>query len=103
MKICVVGSGSWGTALAKVSADAGHDVCILCRKEDVASFINANHKNPDYLSDSVLPDSVSASADPSVAFDNASACLFVTPSKYLRSMAESICAFVSSDLPNFFF
>ena len=54
MRIAVIGAGSWGTALAQVLAGNGHDVGLWARKPEVAAAINADHRNPRYLSDVVL-------------------------------------------------
>ena len=48
-RACVVGAGAWGTALAKVLTDAGHDVRIWSYEAEVADAINERHENP-YLS-----------------------------------------------------
>ena len=46
----VMGAGAWGTALAKVLADAGgSEVRLWARRSEVADEINATRHNPDYL------------------------------------------------------
>ena len=50
MRVAVIGAGSWGTALALVLAEAGHDVMLWARTAEVARAINAEHRNPRYLS-----------------------------------------------------
>ncbi len=99
MKVCVVGDGSWGTALASVLADAEHDVCILCRRDSMAESINASHHNAEYLKDARLPDNIWATCNYDEAFDHADACVFVTPSKYLRSTALLLKDHISDSLP----
>jgi glycerol-3-phosphate dehydrogenase (NAD(P)+) len=46
----VIGAGSFGTCLAILAARA-HDVKIWSRRDDVASAINRDRRNPRYLSD----------------------------------------------------
>ena len=48
-RVAVLGAGSWGTAFAKVLADAGRDVIIWARREEVAENIRRERRNPDYL------------------------------------------------------
>ena len=54
-RIAVMGAGSWGTAVGKVLADAGSEVVMWARREEVAADINGAHCNPTYLPDIVLP------------------------------------------------
>ena len=52
--VAVMGAGSWGTTLAKVFADAGNDVRLWARREELANTINTRHENPDYLPELLL-------------------------------------------------
>ncbi|WP_435810347.1 hypothetical protein [Streptomyces mirabilis] len=54
----MLSAGSWGTAMAKVFADAGSDVTIHARRPEVVAEINVRHQNARYL-----PDSGSGTAD----------------------------------------
>ncbi|MCS4534803.1 NAD(P)H-dependent glycerol-3-phosphate dehydrogenase [Corynebacterium sp. HS2168-gen11] len=85
MKIAVMGAGSWGTTLAKVCADAGNSVSLWARRPEVASFINSHHRNPDYLSDIQLPDSIVATASAAEALDGVDTVVLAVPSQTLRS------------------
>ena len=44
-KVAVFGAGSWGTAFSIVLADAGNDVTIWARREEVAAAINETRRN----------------------------------------------------------
>jgi glycerol-3-phosphate dehydrogenase (NAD(P)+) len=83
-RVAVLGAGSWGTAFAKVLADAGRDVIIWARREEVADSIRRNRRNPDYLPQAVLPDEISATSDPLVALDGADMIAIAVPSQTLR-------------------
>ena len=45
-KICVLGAGSYGTAMAFVSAQQGHDVSLWMRREEVAKKIRETGFHP---------------------------------------------------------
>ena len=45
MKVTVLGTGSWGTALAKVLAENNHEVLIWGRDKRVVEEINQGHTN----------------------------------------------------------
>ena len=49
MKIFVIGSGSWGSALAQICVDNGHDVLIYGNCADEINEINATHTNSKYF------------------------------------------------------
>ena len=94
MKVAVIGAGSWGTALAQVAARNGHEVRLWARREEVAQAINETHRNPDYLRDADLLETVVAVSAVDEALDSCDAVLVVTPSKYVRDTARMIAPFV---------
>jgi len=99
MDIAVVGAGSWGTALAQILAEGGHDVRLWARREQLARAINDSHRNPDYLSDAVLSKRIFATGDMADALANAAAAVVVTPSKFVRATAQSMLGLVGYDVP----
>ncbi len=84
-RAAVLGSGSWGTAFAKVLADAGTDVVLWSRRAQVAAAITADRRNPDYLPDLVLPDGVRATAVAAEAIAGADLVVLAVPSQTLRA------------------
>jgi len=83
-KVAVFGAGSWGTAFSIVLADAGNEVKIWGRREEVCATINERHQNTDYLSGIDLPRAVSATHDPEEAAAGAEAVFLVVPSQTFR-------------------
>jgi glycerol-3-phosphate dehydrogenase (NAD(P)+) len=81
----VLGAGTWGTAFAKVLADAGSDVTLWARRPELAETINREHENPDYLPGIALPESLCATHDAAAALGGADLVAFAIPSQTLRT------------------
>lgn len=84
----VMGAGAWGTALAKVLAEAGSEVRLWARRAEVADEINATHANTPYLPGIELPGAIRATTDPAEALDGLTTVLLAVPSQSLRSNLE---------------
>ena len=82
-----MGAGAWGTALAKVLADAGNNVTLWTRRPELADEINRTHRNAGYL-DAALPESVRATGDYAEALADACTVLLAVPSQTLRPNLE---------------
>lgn len=82
--IAVMGAGSWGTAFALVLADAGNDVRMWGRRDELCRAINDTHENPDYLPGIELPEAISASSDPAEVLAGAEVVVLAVPSQQLR-------------------
>jgi glycerol-3-phosphate dehydrogenase (NAD(P)+) len=89
VKAAVMGAGAWGTALAKVLADAGNDVTLWSRRAELADEINETHRNTRYIGEVELPASIRATGDAEVALDGACTVLLAVPSQTLRGNLES--------------
>ena len=80
LKIAVLGAGSWGTALAALMARHGHAVVLWGRDAQAATVIDRGHENVRYLPGLMLPETLRATTDLSVALKNADLVLVVVPS-----------------------
>jgi len=80
-----MGAGAWGTALAKVLADAGNSVTVWARQADVAEEINTTHHNRRYLGDTVLPNAVCATTDPARALQDVTTIFLAVPAQAMRA------------------
>ena len=88
--VAVVGSGSWGTTFAKILADAGNDVTLWARRQELAREINETHRNSDYLPGINLPPSLSATSALSDALEGAEQIYLAVPSQTLRANLEEM-------------
>ncbi len=80
----MLGAGSWGTAFAKVLAEAGTEVTMWARRPEVAKAIAGEHRNPWYLPDVELPP-IAATDDHRIALDGADIVVLAVPSQSLRA------------------
>jgi glycerol-3-phosphate dehydrogenase (NAD(P)+) len=97
VKATVVGSGAWGTALAVVLTQKGHDVTIWSFEDDVAASINAGKGNR-YLADLPLPSGLKADTDLSRALEGAEVVVSATPSQFVRGVMERAAPHLASDV-----
>ena len=95
MKIAVLGSGSWGTALGQVLAENGHEVVLWGREDHIADEINQAHTNSHFLPGINLPATIVATTDLKAALDQATVLLFVLPTKAIRSVARQVASYLS--------
>jgi glycerol-3-phosphate dehydrogenase (NAD(P)+) len=86
MKIAVIGSGSWGTALALHAARIGHDVWLWSRRREVAAELDAARANSVYLPGFPFPPHVRATSDIAEAITGARHVVLVVPSHGMRSV-----------------
>jgi len=92
----VVGAGAWGTAFAKVLAEAGAEVTIWARRASVAQAINEFRVNDGSLPSVKLPERVRATTDIAEAADRADLVAIAVPSQTLRgNLAEWAGAFTA--------
>lgn len=109
-KICIIGSGNWGSAIAKVLgmnsqqlSEWETEVNMWVYEEDInkssiksgeekklSEIINKQHENVKYLPGIELPFNVKAIPDLTEACRNASLLVFATPHQFLPSLLPTI-------------
>ncbi len=85
----ILGSGSFGTAIAKLLSPNLNGILLIGRDVAVADGINTNQRNPQYLTDIELPVNISAGTDVSAAAGHP-LLIFAVPTSATRLCAEEI-------------
>ena len=93
-KICFLGAGSWGTALAILCANNGHRVTIWSAVESELDMLKTNREHKDRLPGVKLPDSIEIEGDIKKACDDKDGLVFSVASPFVRATAERIRSFV---------
>lgn len=89
-KIAVLGTGSWGTVLANLLVENGHDVQLWGRNQDIVQEINQEHTNRHYLPHFHLHSHLKAQTDIGKALAAVELVLFVVPTNAIRSVAKKV-------------
>ena len=93
MKIAVAGAGTWGTALGRILALKGSDVCIWSRFQKETDQLARTRSHPN-LPGTVIPESVSFTSDIAIAASKADYLIMAVPSVYTRQTAKDFAPFV---------
>ncbi len=91
-KVTVIGAGSWGTALAMVLADNGHEVRLWSHNESQVNEINELHTNKKYLPEIKLPGSIIGYASLVEALTGVEKVILAVPTKAIREIIGKVCA-----------
>ncbi|KAF8679939.1 Glycerol-3-phosphate dehydrogenase [Rhizoctonia solani] len=105
-KVCVIGSGNWGSAIARIAAintkknpDVfAEDVTMYVYEEQgrsLSALINDTHENPKYLPGIQLGHNVVAEPDLLKSIKDATALVFVLPHQFLPPVLNAIRGHVS--------
>ena len=84
--ICVLGAGSFGTALAKVLAEGGHSVRIVARDQAVVDGIINDHRYPRRLKGVRLPPGLKATTSLAEGLTGASLIVSSIPTVAVREV-----------------
>ncbi|MGN0243265.1 MAG: NAD(P)H-dependent glycerol-3-phosphate dehydrogenase [Lachnospiraceae bacterium] len=93
-KVSVIGAGSWGTALASLLADNGHEVMIWSIDASEVEMLNTKHEQTVKLPGVVLADSVHATTDLEEAIRGREVLVFAVPSPFVRTTAQKAASYV---------
>ena len=96
-KIAVIGAGSWGTTLACLLADNGHDVTLWVYEKDLADRIRSTRENDVFLPGYKVPDNLNISNDLEGLLKDANYILSVVPSQHTRAVFKDVVHVIRDD------
>ena len=95
MKVSVVGSGAWGTALAIRLHRNGHDVTMWTFETNLIGEMEATRRNP-RLPNAVLPEGLKISGDYSCV-RGSKLVVIASPSFPMRSVCRGVAPYIDED------
>ena len=95
MKTAVLGSGSWGCALASVLAENGNDVCLWSYFKEESEELSKYHENRKNLPGLILSERISYTSDIKTAVEGKELIVLVTPSSVIGNTAKAMAPYVS--------
>ncbi|MCX6345853.1 MAG: NAD(P)-dependent glycerol-3-phosphate dehydrogenase [Armatimonadetes bacterium] len=98
MSIAVIGSGSWGTALAVLLGKKGYAVRLWSRREELAKRIASERENSQYLPGVALPETVNSASSLDEALDGCDTVVLAVPSTGMREVIRAIKGKVGDDV-----
>jgi glycerol-3-phosphate dehydrogenase (NAD(P)+) len=88
--ITLLGGGSWGTALAKLLSDNGHNVTVWLRDENQCKQLSTERVNKKYLPNVQIPENIVFTSNINEAVKEAEILLLVTPTQKIREVLKQI-------------
>ena len=95
MNITVLGSGGWGTALALLLLENGHEVTLWSYRQEESDNLRERRENP-VLSGVVLPEGLNLTAD-MACIKNSKVIVLATPSFAVRTTAAQAGPLLAPD------
>ncbi len=92
-KVTVIGSGSWGTALAVMLAEHGHEVTIWSRRQEAVDELVERRANEKYLPGVKIPAEIGATTDRAEAVAAAEIVILAVPSRAVRQTAKDFAPY----------
>lgn len=95
VKVSVIGAGSWGTALAVVLHNNGHEVCIWSAIESEITMLSEKHEQVEKLPGVKLAEDMVFTTDLEQAVVEKDMLVLAVPSPFTRSTAAAMKPYVA--------
>jgi glycerol-3-phosphate dehydrogenase (NAD(P)+) len=90
MKISVIGSGGWGTAIAILLSKKGHDVYLWSWIQEETDRLARDRENKEFLPDVKFPETIYCTHDMAECADGAELIITAAPSPATRTTAKQL-------------
>jgi len=91
MKIAIIGTGAWATALGQILADNGHEPFLYGIVASQIEDINRFHQNTAYFGKRKIAVSVKATSDLAETLKNAGAVVLAVPTGAMETVLRQLC------------
>lgn len=91
--VCVLGAGSWGSALAALLSENGHEVTLWSIDEKEVEMLLTYREQKDKLPGVKIPENICVTSSLSDAVKGKEVLVFAVPSVFVRSTAKSVSPF----------
>ncbi len=95
MKIAVIGSGSWGTAIAILLSSRGHNVYLWSWIQEETDRLKADRENKEFLPGVRFPETIHCSHDMAECVEGAELIITAAPSPATRTTAKQLSPHVA--------
>ena len=89
-KVCVLGAGSWGTALAMVLSENSENVSLWTKCKNQVKEINEERTNSKYLKGIKVPENIYCTVNIEDAVDDSEIIVLAVPSQAIRSVSKEL-------------
>lgn len=96
-KVCILGAGSWGTALSIVLCSNGHEVKVWSIDPEEVRMLMDFREHRDKLPGVMIPSSIEFSTDMEYALTDAEMVICAVPSPFVRSTMQKASAYIKKD------
>ena len=93
-RIGILGAGSWGTALAILLHDNGHDVTVWSIHEKEVEMLNTTRRHESKLPGIEIPEGILFTTDMKGTMSDKDVCVLAVPSPFIRSTCQKMKAYV---------
>lgn len=87
----IIGNGSWGTALAKILTDNGHNIHWWVRNDEAINYLKTRNHNPHYLTSvRFLPGTIMPTKDLPEMLSHCDTVIVAVPSAYAQGVISEV-------------